>query len=311
MSLISYDEKLSLHPNGFINTGSSCYFNALLQSILSCTSFIKVIIAEKENIDPDNKVATLLINYILANKLDESSQSNTKSLALYSKLIYIEMTKQLCKRKKININKFMVGQQCVSEGFHYLLESLEKILPIQKLFLHRYKSLIYCFNCNKCVSDVECLYSLFEINPNLKSDQLKKFNDFNIKSKDMNSFISKQSSYVEDYKCNICLKSDDKFSINALVMVPEILVIMSKKYTVDKKLDIYTKFPEHMEFAGNEKNLCYTAVAQIEHSGGKNSGHYWSIVRRNGRWYNINDTIITPSEFKPTNDTYIVFYHLN
>jgi ubiquitin C-terminal hydrolase len=311
MSLISYDEKISLIPTGFINTGSSCYFNALLQSMLSCTSFIETLIKEKENVHPDNEVVKLFINYIEENNKYDKSVSDINSLSLYSKLIYEKMVNQLCKRKKNNIKEFMTGQQCVGEGFHYLLESMEKINPVQKLFLHRYKSLIYCIECKKWVSKVDCLYSLFEIDPKLKSEQLEKFKDYHIKSNDMNSFISKQSSYVEGYKCNVCMKTDDKFRINALIMIPEILVIMSKKYNLNKKLDIYTKFPEHMEFNGDKKKLYYTAVAQIEHSGGKNGGHYWAIVKRNGNWYNINDDIVVQSEFKPTNDTYVVFYHIN
>jgi ubiquitin C-terminal hydrolase len=95
-------------------------------------------------------------------------------------------------------------------------------------------------------------------------------------------------------------------------MVPEILVVMSKKYDSEHKLNIYTDFPEVMEFKGNanNKNMRYEAVAQIEHSGDLNGGHYWAICKRKGGWFEINDMTVTPSQFQPSVNTYIVLYHL-
>ena len=55
MSLISYNNESELLPTGFINLGATCYFNALLQSMLSCTSFIDVIINGKESSKNKNK----------------------------------------------------------------------------------------------------------------------------------------------------------------------------------------------------------------------------------------------------------------
>lgn len=319
MSLISYNNELELLPTGFINLGATCYFNALLQSILSCTSFIDVIISEKESSN-NNNITKLIINYIETNKEYETllGQKNTETklhylknkLNKYAPVIWKEMVTLLCKKKKVPVQSFMQGQQCAGEGFYYLLESMEMFPLIQKLFLHRYKSLIHCFECKKWISDVECLYSLFDVEANLNSEQLVKFNKYHINSENMNEFISKQSSYVEGFKCDTCKKKDDKFKLNVLVMVPEILVVMSKKYTKERKLDIHTDFPKQMKFNGTKDKMTYEAVAQIEHEGGKNGGHYWAIVKRKNGWFKINDMSVSPAEFQPTKNTYIVFYHL-
>jgi ubiquitin C-terminal hydrolase len=337
MSLISYNSQLEIEPTGFINLGTTCYFNALLQSMLSCTSLIDVLTTKKyvsnainaqptsvdvclvNNPAESNNITNLIIKYIELNRTLKQANSVTDiqdqkiikdELSNYAPLIWKQMIKKLSNDKKIPIQSFMQGQQCAGEGFHYLLESMEEFPLIQKLFMHRYKSLIHCSNCNKWISEVECLYSLFDVESNLNSEQIKKFDKYHIKSENMNEFILKQSSYVEGFKCTKCNDTDDKFRINVLVMVPEILTVMAKKYTLEEKLDIYTEFPETLKFNGNDSDMIYEAVSQIEHVGGKNGGHYWAIVKRKGGWFNVNDMSISPSKFQPTKNTYIVFYHL-
>jgi ubiquitin C-terminal hydrolase len=304
MSLIPYNPSLELYPNGFNNLGSTCYFNALLQSILSCTSFTETVVQYPSTTNP---VITLISQLIKTNLENNSNNSN---LCKYAPHIWKQMIIKLCKNKKIPVQDFMQGQQCAGEGFHYLLESMEKFQGIQNLFLHRYKSLIRCFKCDKWVSDVECMYSLFEIDPNFKSEQLSKFKQYHKESSNMHEFLSKQSSYVEDFKCPKCKNIDAKYQVNMLVMVPEILVVMAKKYNKTQKLDIHTDFPKKLEFDGNDAVIKYEAVAQIEHSGIKNGGHYWAICKRKTGWFALNDMSVTPSKFQPTKNTYIVFYHL-
>ena len=336
MSLIEYDESFALYPLGFRNLGTTCYFNALLQSMLSCTSFIQELLQtnqhnsekKRKNLHRfnNNNVTKLIteliksnyryqelklkinINNTSENVINEFSELEEKLTDLSPK-IWKSMIGSL---NNNNILNFMRGQQCAREGYHYLLESMEKFQRIQNLFLHRYKSLIRCDKCNDWVSDVECMYSLFEVEPELQMEQIDKFQKYHINTKDMNEFLMKQSTYVDkDFICPKCKEKGEKFRINALVMIPEILVVMSKKYDLESKKNIYTDFPEKMEFKGSNKTLHYNAVAQIEHSGGKDSGHYWAICKRKNGWFNLNDMNVSPGKFQPTKNTYIVFYHLS
>jgi ubiquitin C-terminal hydrolase len=349
-SLIPYNKSSALPPFGFNNLGATCYFNAVLQSLLSCTSFIDELLQKNNrNIYNKNPVAKLIIELIetaiyyedlqtlkkfdkftesvddvsqkIINKFTESLDDpsiiativDTKAkLNNYSPQIWHQMVNNLCHVKKIPVQSFMQGQQCAGEGYNYLLESMEELNIIQNLFIHRYKSLIHCFTCDKWVSNVDCIYNIFDVEPNLQSEQIEQFRHYHIQTANMNEFLSKQTGYVDkDYICPECKGSGEKYRMTVLVMVPEILVVMSKKYTVDQKLDVYTEFPEQMVFKGNNNNMIYDAVAQIEHSGGKNGGHYWAICKRKNGWFNINDVTVTPSTFQPTKNTYIVFYHLN
>ena len=332
-SLIPYNKSSALLPFGFNNLGATCYFNAVLQSLLSCTSFIDELL-QKNNRKTHNKnpIAKLIIELIETaiyyediyqkkfNKVTESPDDPSiiatisdirVKLNNYSPQIWHQMVNNLCHIKKIPVESFMQGQQCAGDGYNYLLESMEELNIIQNLFIHRYKSLIHCFTCDKWVSNVDCIYNIFDVEPNLQSEQIEQFKQYHIPTTNMNEFLAKQTGYVDkDFICPECKGSGEKYRMNVLVMVPEILVVMSKKYTVEQKLDVYTEFPEQMVFKGNTNDMIYEAVAQIEHAGGKNGGHYWTICKRKNGWFNINDGTVTPAIFQPTKNTYIVFYHL-
>jgi ubiquitin C-terminal hydrolase len=312
-----------LPPFGFRNLGVTCYFNALVQGLLSCPSFIKEVQNKKYK---DNLVADLFAQ-LLGDISKESDQdifsdfysknlSEHKTFTNGAAQIWKTMIISLCKKKKISTRTFMQGMECTAEGFAYLLETMEDLPAIQSLFMHRYKSLIHCYKCNDWVSDVDCIYGLFEVDPEFKSDQTDLFKKYHINNDNLNDYLIKQSTHTDaDFACPICKIKKERFRMDLLVMAPEILVVMSKKFTVERKLDVYTEFPKRMKFNGSDdKPKIYEAVAQIEHSGGLHGGHYWAICKRAVNnitgWFNLNDMSVSPSEFKPTNNTFIVIYHL-
>jgi ubiquitin C-terminal hydrolase len=318
--LTEYNKKMELYPNGFRNTGSICYFNTVLQSMLSCTSFINELMNQTHT--SKNPVVNVLIDFIKESKNYQTLVQNLATIEIitcaknklcdYAANIRKQMLVTLCEKKNMRISDFMQGQQCAGELFHYLLESMEEFQSIQNLFSHRYKSLIRCDTCDKWVSDVNCTYSLFEVDPSLKVEQLDQFNQYNVTPKNMNEFLYKQTSYVDKfYKCPECKTGGERYKLTVLTMIPEILVVMSKKFKTGACINIHTEFPNTLEF----NNTCggtmvYEAVSQIDHSGDMNSGHYWATCRRKTGWFVINDMQVSPSQFNPTKDTYIVFYHI-
>ena len=140
MALVKYNTNMELSPFGFNNLGATCYFNAMLQSLLSCTSFTQELLQHKESEEYDkNPVTKKLIELIeLAlslkdieknttekNKTEKKSASVRSLLGQYTPSVWKEMVMFLCKKNKMNIGEFMVGQQCAREGFHCLMDAME------------------------------------------------------------------------------------------------------------------------------------------------------------------------------------------
>jgi ubiquitin C-terminal hydrolase len=309
--LVKYNQDIVIPAFGFLNIGSTCYFNALMQALLSCTSFISKI----EQLNTNNPVVLSFLPYLKLVKNERNDLHKYKQqLSQMSPAVWREM---IVKLKQKNI-QFGNGQECAREGFHLLMDTINTP-EINELFMHRYKTRLLCVKCDDWVSSKECTYSIFDIQPDLKTDQCDMFKTTS-KTQNMNEFLLKQPGYVDkNYKCPKCGDQTlEKYQLNSLVMIPEILVVVSKKYNKEKKINIMTDFPENLEFVGNDNfKIKYTAVAQIEHSGGRNGGHYYAICRRYDPrlkkilWYNLNDSNVTMSKFKPTFNTYIVFYHVN
>jgi ubiquitin C-terminal hydrolase len=314
MDLVKYNKSLELPPFGFNNMGATCYFNAMLQSLFSCTAFIEELLNNKEEYNK-NPITKYIIKIIeLTRDLDRTSDPDQSAeIAALSPRVWKEMVVYLCRKRQTSIGDILSGQQCAREGFHCLLDALDEFRGIQNIFLHRYKTMVHCEKCNKWISDVDNMYNIFEVHPQLKTEQLEKFKQYDeTEPISMEKFLTKQSSYVDkDFTCTTCKDKSEKYNRNFLIMVPEILVVLSKKYTAGIKLNVFTDFPEQLSFNGkNGTTLTYTAVSQIEHSGGLNGGHYWAISKRAGGWFTLNDNGVSPAKFAPTKNTYIVFYHL-
>ena len=321
MDMKKYDIAFVHMPFGFVNLGATCYFNALLQSIISCPAFEKVLIANRD-VDEYKKnpvVQTMLTMYdmLAQNSVGGDNEQNLKNIApmVWKSVFDKAMT------RKDNV-KFTPGQECVREGFHLFLESLDGLDEIQNLFLHRYQTLIFCQDCDDWVVDKECEYTMFEVQSNLTSPQLPRFRNIDPnyeKVRPLDQFLMKQNNYVDKFhKCPKCGKLDERFQTTRLIMIPEILVVLSKKYDMGGRCKSYdvTDFPEVMRFNGKDDDgksvpMVYQAVSRIEHIGSMSGGHYnCHALRNDKKWYLLDDSIVSEGLFKSTSNTYMVFYHL-
>jgi ubiquitin C-terminal hydrolase len=312
MSLTRYNPKYELPPAGFHNLGFTCYYNALLQSLLSCTSFTQELLGNAEY--NDDQLPKILVYLIRALR----SADPSPDIARLAPITWKVMIRKLAE-KSHEFAQFAVGQQCAAEGYSLLLQALEDHQGIQNLFFHRRRNKLFCPDCQTWFSEVNELNNVFEVEPTPRSysveDLKANINSDAASVANLNEFLLNQVGSVDrDCICSKCNIKSNKIRQSSLVMIPEILFVMSKKYKyegVGQKMDVYTDFPARLEFPAKGKTkLVYEAVAQIEHSGGLNGGHYWAICRRRDGWYCLNDTHVSPASFRPTNDTYIVLYHI-
>jgi ubiquitin C-terminal hydrolase len=316
-----YEAKYVPEPFGFINLGATCYFNALLQSIISCPSFTRILVENKEV--KEYKENTIAVSLVEMTEIMNNDAIPKDDKAAFFKSLAPTVWRQVFAKARLRQDnvKFTPGQECAREGFHLFLESLSGLSEIQNLFLHRYQTLIFCQDCNKWVVNKECEYSMFEVQPSLISYQHPRFQGidpfFNLK-RPLGDFIKKQNSCVdEDFKCPLCIKKQSMFQTTRLLMIPEILVVLSKKYDIlgRRKTNTITDFPSELNFSGkgddrDSVHMEYKAVAQIEHIGHMGGGHYnCNAMRKDGKWYKLDDSSVSAGEFKPTTNTYLVFYH--
>jgi ubiquitin C-terminal hydrolase len=302
-SLTKYNPEYVPEGQGFINLGATCYFNSILQCILSLPSIYEVLLKNKESDSvKKNKLAQNMINLWSAALRGERIYD--LCIPIWRDIISISQSKS-------NRVKMDSGQQDAHEGLMVFLEAMETIPEVLQLFEHRHRITIHCPFCNEYVVDKKETGYTFEVQPDLKTPQIEQFkelDEFYNKTMPLCDFLKKQNGYVDkEYKCPKCGKLGEKFKSTVLTMIPEIIPVVFKKYHGK----VATPFPEKLEFMakGGDKKLIYQLVAQSEHSGSMGGGHYWSVALRKSGWNTLNDGSVSPGNPGPTAQTYVIFYH--
>ena len=306
MDLIPYDSAYIPKGNGFVNLGATCYFNSLMQGLLSCSSIYQVL-AKIRNTKPVKSNPTLMkLIKLWDSAMAGESRVGDLCVPIWRDIIAISQ------RQQTSI-KMDEGQQDAHEGLMMFLDIIDDIPELRRLFEHRYRTKVYCDTCEKYII---CKYEenlTFEVQASLTNEQLAEFkhkDKFYGSKLNLNDFLMKQNEYIDaDHVCSTCGAKCAKFKTNDLVMVPEILPIIFKKYK-SKEL---TAFSEYLEFPSvtNNKKFVYKLVAQVEHSGGMHGGHYWAIGLRRDSWKTLNDCSVSAGQPGPTPNTYMVFYHFD
>ncbi len=306
--LILYNKDYVSVGLGISNFGNSCYFNSLIQCLLSCPSIYHVLQTNKFD---ERYIKNDLYRVLL--ELFETSlrkeNLNNVCLELWNMIISIN-------QKRRDKNHMYLGQQNdAHEGLMMIMDVLDYVPHLKILFEHRYKTSVVCFNCREIVVNKFEENTVFEIQPDLSTEQHDDFKNIDEnygKSLDLNTFLKINNGCIEDFKCPRCSDIKKKFKSTVLTMIPEILPILIKKY--DRK--VLTNFPEYLSFVNKpmNKELVYRLVSQSEHSGSRNGGHYWAISLRNEnnilQYKLLNDSSVSSSEFSPTVNSYILFYHI-
>ena len=294
MDILKYNPKFVPGVRGLSNFGNTCYFNSLIQCLLSCSSLNEYVLKINDN-DPDHNSLILTYKYFLISAMDPGAAAPTDK-HLFN--LWELLLKAAAKRKKDRI-LFSRGQQDVQEGFLLFIEALNNKY-IERLFNHRCRVQAMCPSCGKiCINNSQ---DELVLNICYTGDATGP------ESQDINEYLIKNMSEIDaDHKCGLCGVKSAKKKITSIVMSPEILCLSINKY--------YNKymahFPRFLEFTyiDNSKKLVYELVAQSEQSGNMSGGHYWAIVRRKDGNFVCNDSQVYPKELGPTMETYMVFYH--
>jgi ubiquitin C-terminal hydrolase len=132
--------------------------------------------------------------------------------------------------------------------------------------------------------------------------------DPRVPADDLSGYLQRHEEPHLEYLCEKCGVKGDTRRIELLKQLRECIVVMYNKF-LHKQL---ATFPETLMMPTFPRGtfLRYDLVAQIEHIGGMNGGHYYAIARRDGKWYNMNDSSVHESHPQATSNTFMLFYNI-
>lgn len=308
-----FNEAEMLPANGFNNTGVICWFNSLLQSLMSLTSLTEVMLEYENNfiMKPLGKA------YIELIKLSQDD----KDITTQSAKVLEAFREALCTKKSKFLSTLQNNQECANEGFILFIDALE-CKRVEQIFESIYKSTIVCPICGATKTE------------RVKSIQVPFYTDRNIGIEDFTGYVKCHRSDVSDYECpgydmvvgdaevdaSIVPKKHERVRLTKVTELAvrhgEVIVVKFNKMFNRKR-----SYPTLLKFKGvNNTVIEYQLVSTIEHSGSvsssySSSGHYWSRgVRADHEgqrtWYNLNDTYVGLADAECNNAVSMLFYHM-
>jgi hypothetical protein len=215
MDLESFDEKMLPHAFGFRNLGATCYFNSLVQSLLSCTSLTNAMLDNADNVKyQENVVARVYIKLLERIFSPGSDAEKASTLMEMSPVLWTAIMHHL--KSKNAHNYFGRGQEDSHESFKMLMECWEDLPEVIRLFTHKDHVSIFCTSClqwnnsqhedasnNNASNEILRFYELAkglksEIPPELE----KLINAADREQGTVESYLSRQITYMAyGYRC--------------------------------------------------------------------------------------------------------------
>ncbi|MEM3063344.1 MAG: hypothetical protein QW303_07365 [Nitrososphaerota archaeon] len=261
---------------GFTNSGTQCFFNALIQSLISC--------------DLPRSNNPLLQEF---HKIIKEKKNDT-----------IEIFTLLCKLQK---RPTILRQEDAHEFLLFFIESAD----LKERFYIRHICRIHCHKCQKLTNNIsyetcppelsfEC-FSTENLNEHIKINY-KYPEDYKCECGAQNK---DNQIIVQTYKLalisDILVVTFKKYLGKKIIPFPLTMEFPGKVGTFNYEL------VAQIEHFGNS-GLIKSPAGNSYFS----SGHYTARCLReiNGKKevFNFNDTSVSPSKFEPTAETYILFY---
>lgn len=271
-----------LQPCGLINKGNTCFFNSVIQSLLSLNFFI-IFFKEQTFNSRKQPFSYAFKEFIYDYQNNKVLDPQTLINAL---------------RKRINL--FDGNQQdahCFSEFFINKLieEQGKKNNLLASMFRIVNKDIVNCQLCDfskTIINEMNDKYLFIE----------------QTVTKSLNSYEEKIDTVCKDslWRCPKCDKSNQATIKHNITEVSEIFIIHLHRFEgINKKSNKEIEINDEINITGK----LYEIKAVVCHNGNLNSGHYYAKAKRNNIWYNFNDSKVTKIDFSVVKSTpYLLFY---
>jgi len=187
---------------GLKNINSICFLNSLIQTLLSCKTFVNTIKNNKDSYMRENNIIGIIFFNIILKIENNISITNDNEI--------------------LSIKMGLTGENCTHETFINLIN----ILKIEKIFNMGYENNIYCTKCEKITQQFinnAITYELFH-------EQEKK--------KNFSKTINSELEYLTDYTCDFCKKNNIHLKQTNLIEANSIFVVMFNQYN-EKTIHLY------------------------------------------------------------------------
>ena len=312
-------------PCGIINYGKNCYLNSGLQILSACDKFveelhnfesydIKLIILLN---DAMNKILTedfydpsnFLQNFCLKNKEFYESQSCSQT--------FIRTLLKNVNNELINLSKNLIVENNqytpnkYEEANYYKFISNNNIFPESKalsIFSGMNKSHSNG-NCQKCGNKIEDISFSYFVDLNIYLDKINKKCNF---SDVLDENFGKNSILTMN-----CPKCDKEIKINEetkIIKLPDILIFTLERYqdqtnNVEIIPEDIIDMKNYIDNDVKNINTKYELFAiNIRFGHNRNFGHEICQIKRNGKWYEINDTNSYEKTISHNSNSYGLFY---
>jgi len=304
---LAYNREFVPRPTGFINAGTTCWWNSLLQCFLSCSALNEYLSMNRSKFS-GNKFAMEYIRLV-----DDTTKGaaalrpgggatgfEPRSLQVLSGyLSEIMSQKSKCK-------KAPDGQESVQEFIVDFIDLLNDA-KVDELFHTRYA---YINRCGGCGAESQAQKDERNVFVELSRDTPP----FTLRSEFCN-YIGAHGELVDEYRCEKCRHvTKDMVRVQKLRMLREVVIVYNKWKS--RKW-----YPQHLQFTGRSvPNLVYRLIATIDHVGvvtqygngsfiSSRGGHYYSWGMRD-QMYRFDDTSVYPGQPVFSENTIVLFYHL-
>lgn len=310
----AYDPKYVPAAFGLNNIGVICHFNTLLQGLVSCPSVIKTCLTHKAYLDL-TATGKAFGNFVRALSDEKGAKEKPDEKIEGHSLAILRAFMGDLKVRKPSVT-FGSRQESADEGLDLLLEMIEPPghtgeHPLSQLFELVYQYTMFCTQCKTKVMTVRDKCVQFRMTSR-EQDSARTDREFS-------ESILQGVEYVEDYQCASCAKRVTISKHYQLKRIPEVAVCLFRIHQIDHKHRADGRprqqrfIPEVFILPGRgEKSLIYRQVAEAEHFGTRDSGHYQARGLRKKGVFLLNDTNVSPAAFSSyghNENKYLVFYH--